>query len=197
MTRVLVVFASRHGSTEEIADRIATVVREQGIDVVVADAAHEIDPAGFDAYVIGSAVYIGNWLKEASQFAERNQSLLAEHPVWLFSSGPLPTSSKSTEDKDPLEQALGPEEGPGSGGRKRIAAFSAAIHPRDHHVFTGAFDPFDAPKSVPERLIRMTPMAKRVLPDGDFRDWDEIEAWARWIASSLVTAEAPKPVTVA
>jgi menaquinone-dependent protoporphyrinogen oxidase len=197
MTRLLVVFASRHGSTEEIAERIATVVRNQGIDVVVADAAHEIDAAGFDAYVIGSAVYTGSWIKEASQFVERNESLLAGHPVWLFSSGPLPSSSRTTAGKEPLEQALGPEQGPGSGGRKRVAAFSAVIHPRDHQVFMGAYDQFDAPKSVPERLIRMTPMAKRMLPDGDFRDWDEIEAWARHITSELGLVDAPEPASVA
>jgi menaquinone-dependent protoporphyrinogen oxidase len=61
----------------------------------------------------------------------------------------------------------------------------------------GAYDPFDAPKSVPERLIRMTPMAKRMLPDGDFRDWDEIEAWARDISSELGLVDAPEPASVA
>ena len=92
---------------------------------------------------------------------------------------------KAAPDADLLEQALGPEDGPGSGGRKKIAALSEDIHPRGHRVFLGAYDPFDVPKSMPERLIRMTPMAKRVLPSGDFRDWDEIEAWAREIASEL------------
>jgi menaquinone-dependent protoporphyrinogen oxidase len=192
MARLLILYASRHGSTEEIAERIATVARREGVDAVLADAAHDVDAAGFDGYVIGSAVYMGSWIKDAAEFVERNQSLLAARPTWLFSSGPLPGSSKMTEVTDPLEQALGPEEGPGSGGRRRIAALSAAIEPRDHRVFFGAYDPFDAPKSMSERLIRMTPMAKRVLPSGDFRDWDEIEAWARQIAS-----EVSGPVLVA
>jgi menaquinone-dependent protoporphyrinogen oxidase len=192
MTRLLVVFASRHGSTEEIAERIAMVVRGAGLDAVIADAAYDVDAAGFDGYVIGSGVYTGSWIKAATEFIERNQALLAERPVWLFSSGPLPGSSKTAPSADPLEQALGPLDGPGSGGHRKIAALSAAIHPRDHRVFAGAYDRFDGPKSMSERLIRMTPMAKRVLPDGDFRDWDEIEAWARQIAS-----EVAEPVLVA
>ena len=84
----------------------------------------------------------------------------------------------------------GPQEGPGSGGRKRIAALSAAIHAREHRVFSGAFDPNDPPKSMQERLVRMMPAAKRVLPAGDFREWDAIEAWAREIAGQLVAEAA-------
>src|SRR4051812_46843298 len=194
MTRLLVVFASRHGSTEEIAERIAHVARGAGIDAVVADAAHDVDAAGFHGYVIGSGVYIGSWIGDATAFVERNKALLSARPVWLFRSGPLPGSSKSQADVGLLEQALGPEHGPGSGGRQRIEALSAEIHPRDHHVFFGAYDPFDGPKSMSERLIRMTPMAKRALPSGDFRDWDEIEAWARAIASEL--SELSEPVVV-
>ena len=91
---------------------------------------------------------------------------------------------KETEDR--LELALGPREGPGSGGRKRIEALSAAIHPRAHHVFYGAFDPNDPPKSMQERLVRLMPAAKRVLPTGDFREWDAIDAWAREVAAQLV-----------
>jgi hypothetical protein len=78
--------------------------------------------------------------------------MLATRPVWLFSSGPLLGSSKAPDTTDPLELALGPEKGPGSGGRKRIAALSAKIQPRDHRVFLGAFNPNDPPKSMPERL---------------------------------------------
>jgi menaquinone-dependent protoporphyrinogen oxidase len=186
MTNVQVVYASRHGGTAGIAARIAEVLRAEGATVVLADAAERPDPSGFDAYVIGSGVQIGKWHAEGFEYLERNQSTLATRPVWLFSSGPLPGSTKGTAATDPLTDALGPEEGPGSGGRKKIAALSAAIHPRDHRVFQGAFDPNDPPKSMQERLIRLMPAAKRVLPAGDFREWDAIEAWAHEIAAELV-----------
>jgi menaquinone-dependent protoporphyrinogen oxidase len=184
--KVQVVYASRHGWTAGIAERIAHILRSERADVVVADAADRPDPSGFDAYVIGSGVQIGSWHKEGTEFLEQNQATLATRPVWLFSSGPLPGSSKMTEGTDRLTLALGPVEGPGSGGRKRIDALSAAIHPRDHRVFYGAFDPNDPPKSMQERLVRLMPASKRILPAGDFREWDGIEAWAREIAAELV-----------
>jgi menaquinone-dependent protoporphyrinogen oxidase len=190
MTRVQVVYASRHGGTAGIAERIAEVLRSQGNEVAVGDAADRPDPSGFDAYVIGSGVQIGSWHKEGTEFLERNRTTLATKPVWLFSSGPLPGSSMMEETEDRVELALGPREGPGSGGRKRIEALSAAIHAREHRVFYGAFDPNDPPRSMQERLVRMMPAAKRALPTGDFREWDAIEGWAREIAGQLVAEVA-------
>jgi len=187
MSKVEVVYASRHGGTAGIAEWIAGVLRTEGVEAVLADAADRPDPRGFDAYVIGSGVYTGSWLKEGTEFLERHQSTLAMHPVWLFSSGPLPGSSKETDTTDALALALGPEDGPGSGGRKKIAALSAAIQPRDHRVFLGAFDPNDPPKSMPERLLRLLPVSKDILPVGDFRDRGAVESWAREIAASVDT----------
>jgi menaquinone-dependent protoporphyrinogen oxidase len=186
MSTVQVVYASRHGGTAGIAERIGDVLRSEGADAVVANASDRPDPDGFDAYVVGSGVYLGSWLKEGLEFLERNASTLAGRPVWLFSSGPLPHSSKTGEAEDPLTRCLGPEDGPGSSGRKKIAALGATVHPREHRVFLGAFDPADRPRSLQERLVRMMPAAKRVLPAGDFREWDSIEAWARAIAADLV-----------
>ena len=188
MSRVQVVYASRHGGTAGIAERIAQVLRGEGADVVLADAADRPDPEGFDAFVVGSGVYLGSSLPQGVEFLERNQTILATRPVWLFSSGPLPGSSKTSDATDPIEVALGPKEGPGSGGRKRIEAASKLIGPRDHRVFLGAFDPHDPPKTMQERPIRMLPPARRVLPAGDFREWDAIEAWAGSIASAMVGA---------
>jgi menaquinone-dependent protoporphyrinogen oxidase len=186
MRPVQVVYASRHGGTAGIAERIGDGLGSGGAAVVVADASNRPDPTGFDGYVIGSGVYVGSWLKDGLEFLEQHASLLAERPVWLFSSGPLPHPSKTTEAKDPLTRALGPEDGPGSGGRRKIAALSAAIHPLEHRVFLGAFDPNDPPTSIQERLVRTIPAAKRVLPAGDFREWDVIEARALEFATNLV-----------
>jgi menaquinone-dependent protoporphyrinogen oxidase len=191
MTKVLVVYASRHGGTRGIAERIGAVLRAQGLDASVAapDEVRNVNSA--DAIVIGSGVYIGNWLKQATDFINRNEATLATRPVWLFSSGPLPGSTKSAGVEDPLADALGPADGPGSGGRKKVAELSAAIHPRDHRVFRGAYDPTDPPRSIPERVVRLMPASKDILPPGDFRDWEAIEAWAREIAAELTS---PVPV---
>ena len=191
MSKVLVVYASRHGGTRGIAEHIGETLRKEQLDVTVAPASAPPDVDITDAFVIGSGVYMGSWLDDGIEFLEDHQARLASRPTWLFSSGPLPgwtknkTAPASQAATDPITDALGPEEGPGSGGRKKIAALSATIHPRDHHVFTGAFDPDDAPRTFAERLVRMVPASTGILPAGDFRDWEAIEAWAHEIARGL------------
>ena len=187
MTKVLVVYGSRHGGTQGIAERIGEVLRTEGLDADVLAADRAAAVADADAVVVGSGVYLGKWLDEPIRFVERNQATLATRPLWLFSSGPLTGSTKQEAADDPLTDALGPEEGPGSGGRKKIAEIGAATQPRDHRVFLGAFDPKDPPRTMSERFIRMMPASKGILPTGDFRDWDAIEAWAHGIAATLAT----------
>lgn len=191
MSKVLVVYGSRHGGTRGIAERIGSVLRTGRLEAVVtaAEYAGHGDVRTADAFVVGSGVYMGNWLNEALDFLRRNQEQLVARPTWLFSSGPLPGSSKEERDADPLTNALGPIDGPGSGGRKKLEEISARVHPRDHRVFLGAFDPDDPPRAMSERIVRMMPAAKSILPPGDFRDWDAIEAWALEIAAAL-----PSPV---
>ena len=186
MKKVLVVYASRHGATRGIAQRIADVLRTEGLEVDVAPADHAAGVGTTDAVVVGSAVYMGTWLKEAIEFIKRNEVMLANEPLWLFSSGPIPSSSKDeSRGADTLTDAFGPEEGPGSGGRKKIAEITAATNPKDHRVFLGAFDPNEPATVTSERLVRMLPAIKKALPSGDFREWDVIEAWAREIAAAL------------
>lgn len=185
MTKMLVVVASRHGATRGIADRIGGILRAEGIDAAVVSPEGATNVAAADAFVIGSAVYMGSWLKEGIEFLERNASTLAGRPVWLFSSGPLPGSTASRDASDPLTDALGPAEGPGSGGRKKVEELSSAIHPRAHRVFQGAFDPNDPPRAISERLVRLMPASNGLLPPGDFREWDAIEAWAHEIAAEV------------
>jgi menaquinone-dependent protoporphyrinogen oxidase len=190
MTTVLVVYGSRHGGTQGIAERIGEVLRGEGLDARVSPAGGPAvrDVTDSDAFVIGSGVYMGSWLDEPLEFMRRNIEALATRPTWLFSSGPLPGSSKETPDTDPVTQALGPSDGPGSGGRKKVEALASAIGPRGHEVFLGAFDPDAPPKTMAERVVRMLPISKGVLPHGDFRDWDHVEAWAREIAAALTPA---------
>jgi len=185
MTKVLVVYGSRHGGTRGIAERIGDTLRSEGLDVELAAADHVADVGAADAIVVGSGVYMGSWLTEPLEFMKRNEASLASRPLWLFSSGPLPGSTADKNGKDPLTDALGPEDGPGSGGRKKVAELSAATHPRDHRVFLGAFDPKAPPRAMSERLVRMMPAAKGLLRAGDFRDWPAIEAWAKSIAREL------------
>ena len=192
MIKVLVVYGSRHGGTRGIADRIGEVLRSEGLDAVVTAADKAVDVDKADAFVVGSGVYMGSWLNEPLDFLRRNRDALASRPTWIFSSGPLPGSSKEDKDVDPVTNALGPADGPGSGGRKKVEALLVTIQPRDHAVFMGAFDPNDGPKAMSERFVRLMPISSRILPPGDFRNWDSIEAWAKAIAREL----APEPAAL-
>jgi menaquinone-dependent protoporphyrinogen oxidase len=194
MPRALVVHASRHGGTAGIAQRLAEVLASAGVEVTVARASDMPDPSAYAACIVGGGVYMGSWVKDGTDYLERYTAALAERPVWLFSSGPLPGSSMESKGpaKEPIEEALGPLSGPGSGGRRRIEALAAAIGPRDHQVFAGAFNPSDPPKALSERVVRMMPAARDILPEGDFRDWPVIEAWARTIADELLAPVAAR-----
>ena len=186
MRRALIVYASRHGATAGIAERIGEQLRAADIDAVVAPAAEQPDPTDFDACVVGSGVYMGSWLKEGLEYLEDNVATLGTRPTWLFSSGPIPSSKERPKDaEDRYGGALGPAEGPGSGGRMRIEHVAALIGVRDHKVLQGAYDPNDPPKAISERLARMLPAVKKILPEGDFREWDVIDAWAREIAQAI------------
>lgn len=173
--RVLVVYASRHGATQGIAERIAATLGQRAIEVTVRSAEQVRDVADYDAFVVGSAAYAFGWLKQAAEFVRRNRALLASRPVWLFSSGPLGTETTDAQGRD-VRVAAEPRE---------FAEFRDAIHPRDHRVFFGAYDPDSKPIGFMERLTRLMPAARAAMPAGDFRDWAEIEAWAGVIADEL------------
>jgi menaquinone-dependent protoporphyrinogen oxidase len=172
---VLVAYASRHGATQGIAERIAATLTAAGVDADARAAASVKDPTGYDAFVIGSAAYMFHWLKDATAFVRRNRAVLAARPVWLFSSGPLGTDAV---DEDGVDQKVATVP-------KEIAELTAAVDARDHRVFFGAYEKGRKPIGLAERFVGLMPAARDALPDGDFRDWPEIEAWAAEIARDL------------
>jgi len=164
--RVLVAAASKHGATAEIAGHIGDTLRRRGHDVTVADAGQVGTIDGYDAVVLGSAVYAGHWLDDAKVLADRIAGHRPRPPLWLFSSGPVGDPPKPDEDPD-------------------VAAITAATAPRNHRVFAGRID--KSKLGFAERAIMIAVRA----PEGDFRDWDAIAAWADGIADTL--SAAPKP----
>ena len=124
--------------------------------------------ANYDAVVVGSAVYFGQWLRAARQYLEHNQLDLLNRPVWLFSSGPVgPTAPQLKDDPPAIPQLV-----------KQVGA-------RGHRTFVGKLDP--AQLGLGERFIMWN--VKRFAPDaardGDFRDWGAIRAWADEISTAL------------
>jgi menaquinone-dependent protoporphyrinogen oxidase len=171
---VLVAYASKYGATKGIAERIGEHLRQRGLVVEVARCKDVDKASGYDAYVVGSAAYMFNWRKDARKFVKRNAELLAAHPVWLFSSGPLGTD---TVDKDGNDVLAGAEP-------KQFTEFEKLIHPRGTRVFFGAFQ-LEELRGV-DRMAKWAPAV--AMPVGDFRDWDAIDAWADSIADELATA---------
>jgi menaquinone-dependent protoporphyrinogen oxidase len=168
--RVLVTAATKYGATAEIANAVAGGLRRRGFDVdepqpddVDADAVE-----GYDAVVLGSAVYAGHWLPPARDLAERAGPSLARRPLWLFSSGPVGDPPKPEEDPVDL-----------GGLVDRTGA-------RDHRVFAGRI--VRKHLSFPERAMVMALRVK----DGDFRDWDEIDRWTAGIADALDAGAEPR-----
>ncbi|HWJ61446.1 MAG TPA: flavodoxin domain-containing protein [Acidimicrobiales bacterium] len=164
---VLVVQASKHGSTEVIAGLIADRLVERGHAATVfdAEAADDLDRAELgrrDAVVIGSAVYLGHWLKPARRFVDHHADELADRPVWLFSSGPL--EKAPTADDEPVE----------------VHAIEEQLDVRDHRIFNGALDRHDL------NLAERAAMKLVGEHEGDYRDPEAIRAWADDIANALV-----------
>jgi menaquinone-dependent protoporphyrinogen oxidase len=173
--RVLVAYASRYGATQGIAERIGAALRQQGLEATVEAADRAGDPAGYDAAVIGSAACMLHWMKAATKFVRSNSKALANRPVWLFSSGPLDAKTKDEQGRD-LCEVLEPKE---------IADFKTTVAPRGHRVFFGAMD--GSKLGFWHRLIYKLPANRdgALFPQGDFRNWAEIDAWANGIAQDL------------
>jgi menaquinone-dependent protoporphyrinogen oxidase len=182
--KVLVAYASRHGATKGIAERVAQTLEPRGHDVTLEPADQVSAVAGYDAFIVGGAAYAGHWLKEATEFVRKHRKVLASRPVWLFSSGPIGTDLVDAKGRDVFEAARPAE----------FAEFKGAIHPRDEAIFFGAFDPDAKPIGLMERIgapfLRM-PAVREAMPAGDFRDWPQIEAWAERIALELEAVSRP------
>ena len=176
--KALVAYASKHGTTNAIAKRIADGLSTAGqaAEAKPVQAAGAL--AGYDAYVVGSAAYVGSWLKDATEFVRDHQAVLATKPVWLFNSRPLGTEPADAQDRD-KRVATEPKE---------FAELNVTIRPRRTRVFFGALDP--SKLGFRDRAIRTLPAGRALLPEGDFRDWQDIDAWAASIGAALAPVPA-------
>jgi menaquinone-dependent protoporphyrinogen oxidase len=181
--KVLVTYASKYGSTKGIADFMGEKLRQRGMEPDVLDIGGVRNIGDYQAFVIGSAVYMGHWMKEARQFVSKNSSLLVTRPVWLFSSGPVGPKATDAKGRDLLEVS-GPAE---------LDELRALVKPQDHRVFFGALDGSRLSGLIGWgfRMAQKSKSARESMPDGDFRDWGKIGAWANNIAETL-TVQGPE-----
>jgi menaquinone-dependent protoporphyrinogen oxidase len=159
--RVLVTAASRHSATSEMAKVIADTLEARGIEVVLRRPELVGHLTGYDAVVLGSAIYFGRWLEPVTQLVERTGTQMRAIPVWLFSSGPIGDLSEGTELSADTESML------------------HATGAREHRLFGGRLDRDRL--SLAERAItRLLRVA-----ESDHRSWADITTWAEGIAASL------------
>jgi len=164
--KVLVTAASRHSSTREIAAEIAATIRAQGIDCDHREPSDVKDLLGYDAVVLGSAIYVGQWLGDAKDFADRLASQLIERKVWLFSSGLANQPSKEANNTPAL------------------AARMQQLGAEGHKHFPGKLDVLQL--SLAERAAIMAARGKY----GDSRDMSAVRGWAMDIAKDVSSVSA-------
>ncbi len=162
---ILVTYASKRGSTAEIAEAIAETLRESGIEVDCMESGEVDDLAPYEAVVLGSAVYMKRWRGDAKHFLRKHSEELAKRPFWVFSSGPV---------GDPEE----PEE-PSWLEPPKIVRTVEGLGARDHVVFGGRL-PLKPRGPIEKAMVKGTPAEFH-----DRREWGQIRAWATGIASRL------------
>jgi menaquinone-dependent protoporphyrinogen oxidase len=163
MTRVLVAFATKMGSTRGIADAVGEELLRHGLVVDVRNVREVSSLGDYQAVVLGSAVYMGRWRPEAVRFVRRHVAELIKLRVWLFESGWI------GERPEGLAATAG-----GLDRAQQVGAFAPT-------VFGGCLDPALA-NGLIDRMV-----AKR--KSGDFRNWDDIRVWTTTIADVLAAAE--------
>lgn len=156
-TKVLVAYATKYGSTKEVAEAVAETLREHGLDSEVRPArnVHSLD--GYGAVVLGAALYMGRWHQDARTFLRRHHTALLRLPVAIFALGPLSTAEKEKQgSRAQLDRAL---------------KTFYWLTPVSIEVFGGVIDP--------TRLH----FPFNHMPEGDARDWAAIRAWAELLVT--------------
>jgi menaquinone-dependent protoporphyrinogen oxidase len=157
---VLVAYATKHGSTREVADAIAETLRAHGDSADVRPAAEVASLEGYDGIVLGGSIYMGRWHSDARAFLERHATALAARPFGVFGMGPRTSEQADIADsRQQLDRWLA----------------KAPVTPASVAVFGGVLDP--SKLSFPFNR----------MPASDARDWDAIASWAGEIADMLPT----------
>jgi menaquinone-dependent protoporphyrinogen oxidase len=170
---VLVAYATDHGSTRGVADRIADRLRQHGVDAETRAAEDVLEISEYEAVVLGSAIHGGKWLPPARQFADRNAAPLRERPAWLFSVSTLGDEESMFPSRVADRLRAMRKETPEVAGLRRL------LHPQEHRNFAGAVARSHWP-ATGRAFFRAT--GGRY---GDHRNWSAIDAWADRIAAQL------------
>ncbi|MBZ0279832.1 MAG: hypothetical protein K8L97_03760 [Anaerolineae bacterium] len=172
--KVLVAYATTHGSTAEIAEFMGGVLKERDLDVTVARVGQVQSVQGYDAFVLGSPIYAGMWLTEMSQFLEKFNEELVGKPVhfWIacirvLEADGLDAAQHEYVHKPTMEKL----------GVKDLGVFAGklnldAIDWNERWTLSARYDGKELPGSH----------------NNDYRDWKAIRAWTTAIRDQLAPA---------
>jgi menaquinone-dependent protoporphyrinogen oxidase len=163
---VLVAAASKHGATQEIAERIGADLAEHGVAVEVQNLEDVGSLSDYEAFVLGSGIYLGNWLKPARRFLDAHATELEQRPTWLFGSGSVVGDPPADEDPNALRAGLA----------EKLVEMT---HAREHKLFAGKLD------TSTLGLLEKAAVRGAHASEGDHRDWQAIDDWANSIADEL------------
>jgi menaquinone-dependent protoporphyrinogen oxidase len=169
IARILVAYATRLGSTTDVAETIGQVLRDAGADVEVLPVAEVTDLDGYDAVVLGSAIRVGKPLPELVQFARQHELALSGLPVAYF----VVCATMKEDTPEHRDTVLG-----------YLDPLRHIKEPLSIGLFAGAFE-----YGKVNRLVRWFLKALHA-PEGDWRKWDEIRSWAADLATRLAQRTA-------
>ncbi len=170
--KILVTYATKYGSTQGVAEAIAEELRNKGqvVDLIPARDVKALDV--YSAVVLGTPLYIGNILGDASKFLSRHRSELQRLPSALFVLGPLEITPKDLSDVQvQLDSVL-----------NRLSWFKPVVV----EIFAGAMDPDKF--RFPDSLLKLMPAARdsAMFQKRDGRDWEAIRTWADSLPLALM-----------
>lgn len=171
--RILVTYASRTGTTAEIAAAIGRELRLAGASADVAELKEVASVAGYDAVVVGSPIYMGRIEGDVGKFVARHREALEKMPVAAFAVG-LPADQKNAPGESAQKSGTR-EEGAG-----KIRTALEPVKTVAATMFAGRLD------TARLSFVQRTMIGFVKAPTGDFRDWDEIAAWARSLVPLLL-----------
>ena len=167
---VLVGYATRYGSTQEVAEAVAATLRERGLEVDIQPMREVRTLEGYRAIVLGAPLYMFHWHKDALHFLARHREALTQRPVAIFALGPFHAEEKEFQE---VRRQLD----------KELAKFPW-LTPAAIEIFGGKFDPEKL--TFPHNLVP----ALKNMPASDIRDWTAIRAWASDLAAQFQPAMA-------